>query len=93
MEAPLPKGMEKPPNLAVYDGTTDPDDHVDNVNAMLDYRNDITGHLKCRLFSTTLRKGAMAWYKSLAPESITSWRVMRSMFTRHFTASRRHPQD
>ncbi|CAL5184099.1 unnamed protein product [Lathyrus oleraceus] len=47
MEAPLPKGMEKPPNLAVYDGTTDPDDHVDNVNAMLDYRNDITGHLKC----------------------------------------------
>ncbi|CAL5183386.1 unnamed protein product [Lathyrus oleraceus] len=92
MEAPLPKGMEKPPNLAVYDGTTDPDDHVDNVNAMLDYRNDITGHLKCRLFSTTLRKGAMAWYKSLAPESITSWRVMRSMFTRHFTASRRHPK-
>ncbi|KAI5383952.1 hypothetical protein KIW84_071077 [Lathyrus oleraceus] len=33
MEAPLPKGMEKPPNLAVYDGTTDPDDHVDNVDA------------------------------------------------------------
>ncbi|KAI5432584.1 hypothetical protein KIW84_020045 [Lathyrus oleraceus] len=28
MEAPLPKGMEKPPNLAVYDGTTDPDDHI-----------------------------------------------------------------
>ncbi|KAI5410749.1 hypothetical protein KIW84_056045 [Lathyrus oleraceus] len=41
MEAPLPKGMEKPPNLAVYDGTTDPDDHeaveVDTTEHMKKY--------------------------------------------------------
>ncbi|KAI5435465.1 hypothetical protein KIW84_022049 [Lathyrus oleraceus] len=41
MEAPLPKGMEKPPNLVVYDGTTDPDDHeaveVDTTEHMKKY--------------------------------------------------------
>ncbi|XP_058755191.1 uncharacterized protein LOC131628374 [Vicia villosa] len=35
----------------------------------------------------------MTWYKSLPDESITSWKVLRKLFSRHFTASRRHPKS
>ncbi|CAK8533082.1 unnamed protein product [Lathyrus sativus] len=91
MVAPIPHEMEKPPTLSTYDGTSDPDDHLEDIEAMLDYRN-VRGGIKCRLFPTTLRKGAMTWYKSLEPESITSWRVLKDLFLKHFTASRRHPK-
>ncbi|XP_058741220.1 uncharacterized protein LOC131613581 [Vicia villosa] len=35
----------------------------------------------------------MTWYKSLPDESITSWKVLRKLFSIHFTASRRHPMS
>ncbi|XP_058762717.1 uncharacterized protein LOC131636086 [Vicia villosa] len=92
LEAPLPNGLEKPPPLGTYDGTTDPNEHIENIDALLDYRG-VPGAIKCRLFPTTLRKGAMTWYKSLPDESITSWRVLGKLFSRHFTASRRHPKS
>ncbi|XP_058774979.1 uncharacterized protein LOC131649235 [Vicia villosa] len=35
----------------------------------------------------------MTWDKSLPDESITSWKVLGKLFSRHFTASRRHPKS
>ncbi|XP_045810472.1 uncharacterized protein LOC123904916 [Trifolium pratense] len=87
----IPKGFERPPTLPAYDGLTDPDDHIANVNANLDFRN-ISGAIRCRLFPTTLRKGAMTWYQSLPPQFIHSWRDLTEQFCRHFTASRKHPK-
>ncbi|MCI52149.1 hypothetical protein A2U01_0073393, partial [Trifolium medium] len=68
MDVPLPVGLEKPPAMDTYDGSTDPDDHIENIEAVLEYRG-ARGSIKCKLFPTTLRKGAMAWYKSLPPGS------------------------
>ena len=34
----------------------------------------------------------MPWYKSLPDESISSWRQLGRIFSRHFTASHRHPK-
>ena len=59
IEAKLLIGLEKPPPLGTYDGTTNPDEHIENINALLDYRG-VRGTIKCRLFLTTLRKGAMS---------------------------------
>ncbi|MCI66400.1 hypothetical protein A2U01_0087658, partial [Trifolium medium] len=67
------------------------DDHVDNINAILDFRR-VSGAISYRLFPTTLRRWAMAWYQSLAPESVSSWRDLTDQFRRHFTASHRHPK-
>ncbi|CAJ2661849.1 unnamed protein product [Trifolium pratense] len=90
-ELPLPVGLEKPPAMDTYDGSTDPDEHIENLEALLEYRN-VRGSIKCKLFPTTLRKGAMAWYKSLAPGSIDSWSDLCARFRAHFTSSRRHPK-
>ncbi|MCI80458.1 hypothetical protein A2U01_0101729, partial [Trifolium medium] len=58
MRAPIPAGFGRPPPLGTYDGQTDPDEHIDNINVIIDLRM-VNGAIRCRLFPTTLRKGAM----------------------------------
>jgi hypothetical protein len=78
--------LEKPPLMETYDGSTNPDDHIENIEVVLDCKG-VHGSIKCKLFPSTLRKGAMSWYKNLPPESIDSWRELCRQFTAHFTAS------
>ncbi|MCI62901.1 hypothetical protein A2U01_0084158, partial [Trifolium medium] len=58
MRALIPAGFERPPPLGTYDGQFDPDEHIDNINAILNFRM-VSGAIRCRLFPTTLRKWAM----------------------------------
>ncbi|MCI18273.1 hypothetical protein A2U01_0039427, partial [Trifolium medium] len=62
-----------------------------NIEIHLNYRQ-VRGAIKCRLFPTTLRKGALAWYKTLPAESITSWSNLKDQFKMHFIASRAQPK-
>ncbi|GAU42711.1 hypothetical protein TSUD_382470 [Trifolium subterraneum] len=91
MDIPLPRGLEKPPTLDKYDGTTDPNEHVQSVETALDYRN-LRGSIKCKLFPLSLVRGASTWWRNLPPGSIDSWEELYRMFTAHFTTSRRHPK-
>ncbi|GAU35136.1 hypothetical protein TSUD_394620 [Trifolium subterraneum] len=91
MDIPLPRGLEKPPTLDKYDGTTDPDEHVQSVETALDYRN-LRGSIKCKLFPLSLIRGASTWWRILPSGSIDSWEELCRMFTAHFTTSRRHPK-
>ncbi|GAU10226.1 hypothetical protein TSUD_421500, partial [Trifolium subterraneum] len=91
MDLELPRALQKPPQLGKYDGLTDPDIHIQNIDAFLNYQA-VKGGIKCRIFPTTLVEGATAWYKSLPQGSITSWKDLCKQFTSHFTASRKHPK-
>ncbi|MCI35088.1 hypothetical protein A2U01_0056309, partial [Trifolium medium] len=35
--ARIPKTLEKPPKLETYDGTADPDEHLEHIDTVLDY--------------------------------------------------------
>jgi len=70
-----------------YDGTTDPDEHIENIEEVLTYRS-VQGALKCKLFVTTLRQGTVTWFKNLQRNFIYSWSDLYDEFTTHFTASR-----
>ncbi|GAU38058.1 hypothetical protein TSUD_146160 [Trifolium subterraneum] len=72
MDIPLPRGLEKPPSLDKYDGTTEPGEHIQSVETALDYRN-LRGSIKCKLFPLSLIRGASTWWRSLPPGSIDSW--------------------
>ena len=37
MEARLPIGIKKLPLLGSYNGMTDPDDHIEDIDVLLDY--------------------------------------------------------
>jgi len=74
-----------------YDGTTDPDEHIENIEAVLTYRS-VQGVVKCKLFVTTLRRGAVTWFKNLRRNSIDSWGNLCDEFTTYFTSSRTQPK-
>jgi hypothetical protein len=46
-EGPIPRGLEKPPQMDSYDRTTDPDEHIENIEAVLTYRS-VQGAVKCK---------------------------------------------
>jgi len=77
--------------MDAYDGTTDPDEHIENIEAVLTYRS-VQGTVKCKLFVTTLQRGAVTWFKNLRRNSIDSWSDLCDEFTTHFTASRTQPK-
>ncbi|GAU15394.1 hypothetical protein TSUD_04640 [Trifolium subterraneum] len=91
MDLELPHGLQKPPQLEKYNGLTDPDIRIQNIEVILNYPG-VRGGIKCIIFPTSLVKCPMAWYRSLPQGSITSWKDLCKQFTSHFTASRKHPK-
>ena len=79
------------PQMELYDGTTDPCDHLERYRTlmMIQGAND---PLMCLFFPTTLQKSAWAWYSSLVPESIVSFEQLEKMFVAHFSTSIRQPR-
>jgi len=74
-----------------YDGTSDPDKLIENIEAVLTYRS-VRGAVKCKLFVTTLQRGVMTWFKNLRRNSIDTWGDFCHEFTTHFKASRTQPK-
>ena len=84
---PLPRHF-KVPQLEVYDGTSDPLDHLQGFRTtMLLHR--ATDATLCRAFPSTLRKSARYWYSNLRPGSIQSFEQLSRSFVAHFASSRK----
>jgi len=90
-EAPILRGLVKPPQMDSYERTTYPHEHIENIEAVLMYQS-VQGAVKCKLFITTLRRGAITWFKNLQRNSINSWSDLCDELTTHFTASRTQPK-
>jgi len=90
-ETSIPRRFEKLPHMDSYDGTSDPDENIKNIEVVLTYRA-VRGAVKCKLFVTTLRQGAMTWFKNLRRNSIGTWGDLCHEFTTRFTASRTQPK-
>jgi len=74
-----------------YDGAMDLGKHIENIEAVISYRS-VQGAVKCKLIITTLRRGAVTWFKNFWRNSIDSWSDLFDEFTTHFTASRTQPK-
>ncbi|KAK3021960.1 hypothetical protein RJ639_045655 [Escallonia herrerae] len=75
------------PQCDLYNGNGDPGEHVYQfqTNMLL---LQVSDAVMCRAFSTTLRKAAHAWFKSLRPRSIHSFAQLFDLFQKHFVSSR-----
>src|SRR3954465_7444020 len=80
------------PQLERYDGSRDPDDHVQTyrTSMRLQGAND---PLLCLAFSTTLKKAVRKWYNNLAPGSIGSFRDLSRSFRNQFAAGKRRKKN
>ncbi|MCI46252.1 hypothetical protein A2U01_0067492, partial [Trifolium medium] len=86
-----PRALEKSPKLETYDGSTDPDEHVEHIDTILDYFQ-ARRPIKCKLFVLTLKGAALTWFKGLEDNSIDSWEELNKAFSSHFTARKRQPK-
>ena len=83
---PIPEALNSL-KLESYDGTGDPMEHLASFNTrMLVLR--VEEPLKCKLFPTTLKKTANAWFGSMPPRSITNFSDFADRFVAQFSAKR-----
>ncbi|XP_020206217.1 uncharacterized protein LOC109791341 [Cajanus cajan] len=86
METPLPFGW-KPLNIDRYDNTADPDEHVDLYVTQVNlYINEDA--ILCRVFPTSLKGAALAWYTQLLARSIDNFDTLGRRFTTQYATSR-----
>jgi len=88
MTTRLPKGW-KNPTLDRYDGTSDPDEHINAYVAQLSIYTTDT-HVYCKVFPASLRGVALSWFTQLPPKSIDSFKNLKIKFAAQFAASKPH---
>ena len=77
----------KIPNMAAFDGTSCPEEHLmAHKNMMLLYTTNPA--LWCKFFPTTLTRVALTWYTSLLVGTIHTFAQLESKFLGHFVASK-----
>ena len=54
----VPPRTREASQMDSYDGTTDPDEQIENIDAVLRYRS-VQSAVKCKVFVTSLRRGAV----------------------------------
>ncbi|XP_021733296.1 uncharacterized protein LOC110700116 [Chenopodium quinoa] len=80
------------PNMAMYDGTTDPDEHVSlYMQKMMtsSIPRDIKKAIMCKGFGATLSGPALTWFINLDNGTIRSFVGMVNLFKIQFASSRK----
>ncbi|XP_019430865.1 PREDICTED: uncharacterized protein LOC109338165 [Lupinus angustifolius] len=91
MAYPLPSHFTRPTNMDQYDGTPDPQYHLNAFEASMLFHR-ATDPIMCRAFPLTLKKAALQWFTCLAPNSINTWGNLALAFNTRFTASKEQPR-
>ncbi|GKD06032.1 reverse transcriptase domain-containing protein, partial [Tanacetum coccineum] len=74
-----------PTNIALYDGSTDPADHLNRFVGAAN-SGEWPMPVWCRMFQQTLDGSVRGWFKSLSPNSIDEWWRLREAFTTRYSA-------
>ncbi|XP_020235170.1 uncharacterized protein LOC109815012 [Cajanus cajan] len=88
MQLPLLDNWKSLP-IDKYDGTTDPDEHLDVFLTQVTLSTTDDAAL-CRIFPASLKGRALSWFTRLPPNSIDSFNTLSSQFTIQFATSRPH---
>ncbi|XP_020205722.1 uncharacterized protein LOC109790886 [Cajanus cajan] len=75
--------------LEKYDGTVDPEEHVDAFVTQVGLYTDDDA-VMCKVFPTSLKGPALNWFTRLPPGSIDSFTTLSSHFTIQFATIRPH---
>ncbi|XP_073153497.1 uncharacterized protein [Henckelia pumila] len=78
-------------SLPEYDGSGDPQDHLDRFYAKADLY-DFSDAVYCKIFRTTLTNRALAWFNKLPAGSIASLEQLTQRFLHQFSINRKYPK-
>ncbi|KAL0444738.1 UNVERIFIED_CONTAM: hypothetical protein Slati_2196500 [Sesamum latifolium] len=86
----LPAGV-KVSNLSEYNGTGNPQEHLDKFYAKAD-QYDLSHAAYCMVFCTMLSKRALAWFNQLPAGTISNLEQLTQCFLHHFSMNKRIPK-
>ena len=80
------------PSFAMYDGSSDPYDHMLHFNQamILNARDD---HLLCKVFPASLKRPALTWFHKLPQRSINSFSELWAAFVSQYLCSVRQKRN
>ena len=87
MQTQPPKGFKPPSDMETYDGSTDPQEHMDAFKSRMALAR-VSDLVRCRAFPITLKKATLKWFNSLPPRSMNQFSDLASIFLAHFTTKR-----
>ncbi|VFQ88934.1 unnamed protein product [Cuscuta campestris] len=87
LRAPLPSSFQMPPILR-YDGTTDPQEHFNRYQTLMNVVT-FSEEVLCRSFPATLDGLASEWFSELPEGKIDSWEDLARRFLVHFAGNRK----
>ncbi|GKE83025.1 hypothetical protein Tco_1553025 [Tanacetum coccineum] len=76
-----------PANIKLYDGTTDPEDHLSRFSSAVN-SGEWPMPVWCQMFQQTLDGSARGWFENLSQGSIDGWVELRQKFTTRFSTRR-----
>ncbi|GJW90490.1 reverse transcriptase domain-containing protein [Tanacetum coccineum] len=79
--------FKMPANIKLYDGTTDPEDHLSRFSSVANL-GEWSMPVWCRMFQQTLDVSARGWFENLSGGSIDGWVEPRQHFTTRFSTRR-----
>nr|XP_043615923.1 uncharacterized protein LOC122587824 [Erigeron canadensis] len=88
----FPSKIKMPSNVKMYDGTTDPDDHMGVFSGAAKVEQ-WSMPVWCHMFGQTLFGSARVWYDSLARGSIDSFEELRQKFLTHFMVQQKYTRN
>ncbi|GKV28900.1 hypothetical protein SLEP1_g37888 [Rubroshorea leprosula] len=86
LKKPYQEGF-KIPHLETYDGSGDPDEHLNTYQAIMRIQN-ANNAMMCKVFPATLKSTARRWYHKLPRHSIDSYAQLAKLFSNKFASQR-----
>ncbi|XP_024033085.1 uncharacterized protein LOC112095395 [Morus notabilis] len=88
IRVPLPDKYKSPP-IPLYDGRSDPDDHLEVYTGHM-VLHGYPEEVMCRAFRNHLSDSVRRWFRSLKPNSITSWDDLKNAFLTQFIGVKKY---
>lgn len=82
LRAILPQNF-KIPYIELYEGRMDPLEHLRSYHVLMEFES-VEDTIMCKAFPLTLRGAAMAWFTSLRPGTIGSFKQLEDAFAAQF---------
>ena len=81
-------GKAKMPKIDLYDGTTDPEEHLGVYKAQM-YVQNVDDAACCHYFPATLNGVAQSWFNGLPSGAVTCFQDLDNKFVSQFIVSRK----
>ncbi|GFZ14442.1 hypothetical protein Acr_24g0006320 [Actinidia rufa] len=92
LRARISSKFKLPTQLGIYEGKTDPMDHLDSYKSLM-LLQGCSDEVMCKAFSATLKGPTRSWFRKLSPGTIDSFGDLSRLFVANFMSCRNRQKN